>query len=112
MKKFTRKALVAAAAAGLLVAGAASPAMAAGLTAYNNTNGQDSCSGVLTTGSSASYIDVADDLTSCVDNATDKQYNGMNVVGLIAYEVFSFSEGSWTYALGGANDIIDHFDED
>ena len=36
----------------------------------------------------------------------------MNVVGLIAYEVFSFSEGSWTYALGGANDIIDHFDED
>lgn len=75
-------------------------------------HGQDSCSGVLTTGSSASYIDVADDLTSCVDNATDKQYNGMNVVGLIAYEVFSFSEGSWTYALGGANDIIDHFDED
>lgn len=111
MRKLTRNSLVSAAAAALLVAGATSPAMAAGLTAYNTSNGT-SCSGVLTTGSSASYIDVADNLTSCVDNATSKQYNGMNIVGPFAFEVFSFSAGSWTYNLGGANDIIDHFDED
>jgi hypothetical protein len=86
------------------VGGLALPA-SANLIAYDGN-----FSGVLVDAASASYIDVADDRTSSVTNATGSRFSGRNTVSLVSFEVFSFSPNSSTGALGGANNQIDHFD--
>lgn len=107
--ELTRKASIAAAAAltAAAVLGVATPASAGNLIAYDGT----SYSGlVLVNAASAPVIDVADDKTSSVKNQTSNTFSGRNTVGLVSFQIFSFSpNGAWG-SLGGANNAIDHFD--
>lgn len=106
MRKFGFKVAGALVGAALLTGVAVVPASAGNLYAYNSTNYGNE----ILNAPSASYIDVADNLTSSVKNLTSSRFSGRNVIGLWSAEVFSFSAGSSVSTLGGADNQIDHFD--